>query len=98
MSSACCHAETLAISTTGMEREQAHELTLLRRKLSVAVVLTLLVMDATLPHMLGVHINWLPDWFTSPWTQLVLSSPVLFWCGREFFTGACRPCAATAPT
>ncbi|MCP9834678.1 MULTISPECIES: copper-translocating P-type ATPase [unclassified Cyanobium] len=88
MGSPCCHAEPVTGATAGMERELAHELTVLRRKLSVAVVLTLLVMVATLPHMLGVHIAWLPGWFTSPWTQLVLSTPVLFWCGREFFSGA----------
>ncbi len=86
--SPCCHAEPEAGTATAMERELAHELTVLRRKLSVAAVLTGLVVVATLPHMLGVHLKWLPGWFTSPWTQLVLSSPVLFWCGREFFTGA----------
>ncbi|WP_216905377.1 copper-translocating P-type ATPase [Synechococcus sp. CCY 0621] len=86
--SPCCHAEPAAGMTTAMERELAHELTVLRRKLTVAAVLTGLVVAATLPHMLGVHIGWLPGWFTSPWTQLVLSSPVLFWCGRDFFTGA----------
>ncbi len=86
--SPCCHAEPELTTATAMERELAHELTVLRRKLSVAAVLTLLVMVATLPHMLGLHIGWLPAWFTSPWTQLLLSTPVLFWCGREFFTGA----------
>ncbi|MCP9931821.1 copper-translocating P-type ATPase [Cyanobium sp. AMD-g] len=86
--SPCCHAEPAAGMTTAMERELAHELTVLRRKLTVAAVLTGLVVAATLPHMLGVHMGWLPGWFTSPWTQLVLSSPVLFWCGRDFFTGA----------
>jgi len=88
LGSTCCHPEPEATTATAMERELAHELTVLRRKLSVAAVLTLLVVVATLPHMLGVHLEWLPGWFTSPWTQLVLSSPVLFWCGREFFTGA----------
>lgn len=88
LGSPCCAAEPAAIPPTGMERELAQELTVLRRRLSVAAVLTLLVMVATLPHMLGVHIGWLPAWFTSPWTQLVLSTPVLFWCGREFFSGA----------
>ncbi|WP_216904178.1 copper-translocating P-type ATPase [Synechococcus sp. CCY 9618] len=72
-----------------MERELARERTLLRRRLAVAAVLTGLVMLASLPHMLGgVHLSWLPPWFTSPWSQMLLSSPVLFWCGREFFTGA----------
>ena len=86
---ACCHGEGLAGSATGMERELARERTLLRRKLTVAAVLTGLVMVASLPHMLGgIHLPFLPPWFTSPWSQLALSTPVLFWCGREFFSGA----------
>jgi P-type Cu+ transporter len=53
------------------------------------VVLTALVMLSSLPHMLGVHsLPFLPSWFTSPWTQLILTTPVLFWCGRGFFSGA----------
>lgn len=72
-----------------MERELARERTLLRRKVSVAAVLTVLVMVSSLPHMLGLHsLPLLPLWFTSPWTQLILTTPVLFWCGRDFFTGA----------
>ena len=72
-----------------MERELARERTLLRRKVSVAAVLTVLVMVSSLPHMLGSeHHSFLPFWFTSPWTQLILTTPVLFWCGRDFFTGA----------
>ena len=72
-----------------MERELARERTLLRRKVSVAAVLTVLVVLSSLPHMLGLHsLPLLPLWFTSPWTQLILTTPVLFWCGRDFFTGA----------
>ncbi len=72
-----------------MERELARERTLLRRKVSVAAVLTVLVVVSSLPHMLGGgHHSFLPLWFTSPWTQLILTTPVLFWCGRDFFTGA----------
>ncbi|WP_396098243.1 copper-translocating P-type ATPase [Cyanobium sp. T1G-Tous] len=85
----CCSAEGLAVSVDGMERELARERTLLRRKVSVAAVLTLLVMGSSLPHMLELHsLPFLPLWFTSPWTQLVLTTPVLFWCGRDFLTGA----------
>jgi Cu+-exporting ATPase len=73
----------------GMERELARERTLLRRKVRVAALLTALVMLSSLPHMLGGgHPSFLPPWFTSPWTQLLLTTPVLFWCGRDFFTGA----------
>jgi Cu+-exporting ATPase len=72
-----------------MERELARERTLLRRKVRVAALLTSLVMLSSLPHMLGGgHHSFLPPWFTSPWTQLLLTTPVLFWCGRDFFTGA----------
>jgi len=72
-----------------MERELARERTLLRRRVSVAAVLTVLVVVSSLPHMLGGgHHSFLPLWFTSPWTQLILTTPVLFWCGRDFFTGA----------
>ncbi len=82
-------AEGPAVLVDGMERELARERTLLRRKVSVAAVLTVLVMGTSLPHMLGLHsIPFLPFWFTSPWTQLILTTPVLFWCGRDFFTGA----------
>lgn len=85
----CCHAEDPAGSADGVERELARELTELRRKVSVAVTLTALVMLSSLPHMLGVHsLPFLPSWFTSPWTQLILTTPVLFWCGRGFFSGA----------
>ena len=82
-------AEGPAVLVDGMERELARERTLLRRKVSVAAVLTVLVMVSSLPHMLGLHsLPFLPFWFTSPWTQLILTTPVLFWCGRDFFTGA----------
>ena len=72
-----------------MERELARERTLLRRRLLVAALLTGLVLLSSLPPMLGGGpLPFLPAWFTSPWTQLVLTTPVLFWCGREFFSGA----------
>jgi Cu+-exporting ATPase len=87
--SCCPTTEGPAKWADGMERELARERTLLRRKLTVAAVLTALVVLSSLPHMLGGgHHSFLPPWFTSPWTQLVLTTPVLFWCGRDFFTGA----------
>ena len=88
-SPSCCHVQATAELADGMERELARERTLLRRKVSVAALLTALVMLSSLPHMLwGGHHSFLPPWFTSPWTQLLLTTPVLFGCGRDFFTGA----------
>jgi len=88
-SPSCCHVQGTAELADGMERELARERTLLRRKVSVAALLSALVVLSSLPHMLGGgHHSFLPPWFTSPWTQLLLTTPVLFWCGRDFFTGA----------
>ena len=76
-----------------MERELARERTLLRRKVNVAALLTALVVLSSLPHMLGGgHHSLFPQWFTSPWTQLFLTTPVLFWCGADFFKGAISAC------
>ena len=81
----CCHSPP----AEGMDRELARERTLLRRQLVLAGSLTALVVLASLPHMLGRSgLPFLPDWFTSPWCQLVLTTPVLAWCGRDFFGGA----------
>jgi Cu+-exporting ATPase len=87
--SPCCHHDAGPASVEAMERELARERTLLRRKVNVAALLTALVVLSSLPHMLGGgHHSLLPQWFTSPWTQLLLTTPVLFWCGADFFKGA----------
>ena len=87
--SPCCHHDAGPDSVEAMERELARERTLLRRKVNVAALLTALVVLSSLPHMLGGgHHSLLPQWFTSPWTQLLLTTPVLFWCGADFFKGA----------
>ncbi len=87
----CCHHDAGPASVEAMERELAREIALLRRKVKVAALLTALVLFSSLPHMLGGghhSFMFLPHWFTSPWTQLLLTTPVLFWCGADFFKGA----------
>ena len=87
--SPCCHHDAGPASVEAMERELAQERTLLRRQFTVAAVLTSLVLLASLGPMVGGHHRAFgPPWFSSPWTQLLLTTPVLFWCGRSFFTGA----------
>ena len=91
--SPCCHQDAGPASVEVLERELARERTLLRRKVNVAALLTALVVLSSLPHMLGGgHHSLLPRWFTSPWTQLLLTTPVLFWCGADFFKGAISAC------
>ena len=85
----CCGREDPGAVAQGMEREQAQELSRLRRQVLVAAVLTALVILSSLAPMLGgPQLPLLPSWFSSPWTQLLLSTPVLFWCGRDFFRAA----------
>ena len=38
-----------------------------------------------LPSMTGITIPWLPARLHHPWVQLVLATPVQFWCGQTFF-------------
>lgn len=42
----------------------------------------------TLPVLLGAMGGNVFSWLASPWTQLLLTTPVLFWAGGRFFRGA----------
>lgn len=55
------------------------------RRFWTAAVLTLPVLLGAMGREMGLPI---PDWLASPWVQLGLSTPVLFWAGRRFFRGA----------
>lgn len=55
------------------------------RRFLVAAVLSLPVLLATMGEMLGLS---LPAWLTSAWLQLLLATPVMFYCGAQFFTAA----------
>ncbi len=41
-----------------------------------------------LPTMTGVHWALIPDWLHNPWLQLVVATPVQFWCGSNFYRRA----------
>jgi len=41
-----------------------------------------------LPTMTGVHWVLIPDWLHNPWLQLVVATPVQFWCGSNFYRRA----------
>jgi Cu+-exporting ATPase len=73
-----------------MDRELARELSALRRQLRRAVLLTALVVLASLPHMLGRPLPGLPAWFSSAWTQLILTALVLIGSGGPIFSAAWR--------
>ncbi|NEQ80349.1 MAG: copper-translocating P-type ATPase [Moorea sp. SIO2I5] len=60
----------------------------LKRKFIVGAVLSTVLVIGSLPMMTGLSIPWIPSWLHHPWLQLVLTTPVLFWCGQSFLIGA----------
>ncbi len=59
----------------------------LRRRLTVSAILTF-------PLLLGLArmtiSPWLPAFLVNPWFQLALATPVQFWAGWPFYTGAAK--------
>ncbi|WP_445637011.1 heavy metal translocating P-type ATPase [Nostoc sp. DSM 114161] len=39
----------------------------------------------SLPMMIGVNLPIIPSFLGNPWLQLVLTTPVVFWCGGAFY-------------
>ncbi|PSP17735.1 MAG: copper-translocating P-type ATPase [Cyanobacteria bacterium QS_8_64_29] len=63
----------------------------LQRKVAVSAVLSAAIVVGSLPAMLGFEAeSALMRWLGNPWVQLVLATPVMFWCGRLFFVGAAK--------
>jgi P-type Cu+ transporter len=78
---------TAAPDPTDIAERQA-ELRLLRRQVGLGSILSSLVLLGSLPMMTGLSLPWIPAWLHDPWTQLVLTAPVQFWCGQSFYTRA----------
>jgi len=79
----CITDETEAEKTARL-REFRH----LRTKVMVAGIISVILVIGSLPMMLGLSLPFIPRWLHNAWFQLILSTPVLFWCGREFFVNA----------
>jgi len=64
------------------EQAKKTELRVLQRKVTVSVALTILILIGSLPHM----IPWAPMYLELPaWILFLLSLPVQFWAGRDFY-------------
>jgi P-type Cu+ transporter len=59
-----------------------------RQKVVISSLVGLVLMVGSLPMMLGLHIAGWPMFLHNPWVQLLLSTPVVFWCGQSFYVGA----------
>lgn len=58
------------------------------RKVWVGGIVSAILVIGSLPMMTGLSIPFIPMWMHNPWLQLVLATPVLFWCGSSFFINA----------
>ncbi|MBO9998029.1 MAG: copper-translocating P-type ATPase [Cyanobacteria bacterium SID2] len=60
----------------------------LTRKVVFGSIVSLILVVGSLPMMTGLDIPGIPRWLHHPLLQLVLSLPVMVWCGKGFFVGA----------
>ncbi|BAY63572.1 cation-transporting ATPase [Calothrix brevissima NIES-22] len=70
----------------------------LLRKVIVAGVIGAVLVIGSLPMMLGLNLPLIPTWLHNSWVQLVLTTPVLFWCGADFFKNAWKALKRHAAT
>ncbi|MFN6483032.1 MULTISPECIES: heavy metal translocating P-type ATPase [unclassified Nostoc] len=64
----------------------------LQRQLSLKVgvggVISIFLLLGSLPMMTGLNLPLIPSFLQNPWVQLVLTTPVVFWCGGSFYRNA----------
>ncbi len=70
------------------KRAKSREIRELTRKFVVSAILSTLIVLGSIPMMTGLHIPLIPAWLHNPWLQLVLTSPIQFWCGASFYANA----------
>jgi Cu+-exporting ATPase len=80
--------EILAPEDDTERRERQAENRKLTRKVWVSGIISAILVIGSLPMMIGLPISFIPAWMHEPWLQLVLTTPVLFWCGSSFFINA----------
>ncbi|GAB4240392.1 MAG: heavy metal translocating P-type ATPase [Stanieria sp.] len=80
--------EILAPEDDTERRERQAENRKLTRKVWVSVIISAILVIGSLPMMIGLPISFIPAWMHDSWLQLVLTTPVLFWCGSSFFINA----------
>ena len=58
------------------------------RKLVVGSIISIILIVGGLPMMTGLEFSFIPRWLHNPWLQLILTTPVQFWCGYGFYIGS----------
>ncbi|AVH72440.1 heavy metal translocating P-type ATPase [Nostoc sp. 'Lobaria pulmonaria (5183) cyanobiont'] len=54
-------------------------------KVAVGGVISIFLLLGSLPMMTGLNLPLIPSFLQNPWVQLVLTTPVIFWCGGSFY-------------
>ncbi|MBE9057438.1 heavy metal translocating P-type ATPase [Sphaerospermopsis sp. LEGE 08334] len=57
----------------------------LKLKLWTGGIISIFLFVGSLPMMTGLKLPFIPDFLHHPWLQLILTTPVQFWCGGAFF-------------
>jgi Cu+-exporting ATPase len=57
----------------------------LQQKVTVGGIISIVLVIGSLPMMTGLNLPFIPTWLHNPWVQLVLTTPVQFWCGYSFY-------------
>ncbi|MEM8720760.1 MAG: heavy metal translocating P-type ATPase [Cyanobacteria bacterium P01_G01_bin.39] len=59
-------------------------------KMIVGGIISMILIIGSLPMMTGLSLPFIPAWLHNFWLQLVLTTPVQFWCGYRFYLGAAK--------
>ncbi|MBD2362539.1 copper-translocating P-type ATPase [Anabaena minutissima FACHB-250] len=70
------------------KRHRQQESRDLQQKLTVGGIISVVLLIGSLPMMTSLHLPFIPTWLHNPWLQLILTTPVQFWCGQKFYVNA----------
>ena len=73
--------------TIGLAEPENLELRDMRRRFWISLVFTVPLLAIAMGHMIGAIAHVFPGWLMT-WGELVLSTPVVLWCGWPFFQRA----------
>lgn len=80
------------VAQDAQKRAQQAEQKELTRKVLWGGIISMLLVVGSLPAMTGLGLPFIPTWMHNAWVQLLLSIPVMVWCGKGFFVGAWKAC------
>ncbi|MGI8504817.1 MAG: heavy metal translocating P-type ATPase [Hassallia sp.] len=72
----------------GEKKHRLKESRDLKAKLTVGGIIGSVLLIGSLPMMTGLNLPFIPVWLHNPWVQLILTTPVQFWCGYSFYVNA----------